>query len=274
MSENESNPTPSDPLMDPAASPDPASAPPNVVNPYQAPVTASGIGAIPTTVDPSGLRMTRLGLFSIYYGICAILFAFIFGVLFGVVAGVMELEVAALAGIGLLAIVGLGGYLATLVGQVMCITVPRESGSKGFALSSVCLQAASILVGIGGFVATLFLINTSVPAWVEVSSSLLSLVNTVLSLIGYACFLFFLKHLSLHIDRPDLAASSLTVFKLMVFCSASVLVLPFVAGFTAFVSAGAMAAVGILMLIWLLVVLITFVKYANIVVYVARAIPK
>ena len=106
-------------------------------------------------------------------------------------------------------------------------------------------------------------------------SILLSFANSILALVGYICFLFFLKHLSLFIQRPDLAITSSTVVKLMIVCAVTLFALPFVMGFSAIALGGAIfAVIGIVMLVWLLLCLVTFIRYANLVGYVARAIPK
>jgi hypothetical protein len=249
------------------------------VNPYQSPSFSEDERPAPEAVSTHGLGMTRAGLFTVYYGICAVLLAIGVGSLLGIL-GVSTGMGAAVILAGLLGIVGICGYLAILVGQLLCLAVPRASGGKGSIKTAVIMQALTLLLAFGGELTTeVMAASGSVdPALMAFGSGAISLLSVVLPLVGYICFLYFIKHLALYISREDLASSSSKVMRMVIITAVLLVMTPAIALTTAMadMSVGAgvivMPALVIVGLITLVTFLITFIRYANLVGYLARAI--
>ncbi len=246
------------------------------INPYQTPAFNEDEMPIPPTPGTQGLKTTRTGLFAIYYGICAVLLALVGGFLLAVLGASMGVGMA-VAAIGVLAgLAVLGGYVSIFVGQILCLTVPQESGGKGYVQIAVAMQALSILLAVGGGI-TMGVMETSGsvdPSLTDAGSSVLNFVNSLLGIIGYICFLYFMKHVALFIGRHDLASSSSDVMKMIIACAVMLFVVPFIGVVGAFFVGGmSLVLFGVLSLVLLITLLITFIRYANLVGYLARAIP-
>lgn len=252
----------------------------SIENPYQPPETIDSVGQPPTSeVNWLELRTTRSGLFAVYYGICAILLGAGGGMIGGLIGGAMDMPFIAVSSVVLLLVGILGGSLSMLVGQIMCLTVPSRSGAKGFVQAAVGLQVFSFLLGVVGFVLAFYFVASPNPGGgppiaMILSSNALALLNGVLGLVSFVCFLYFLRNTARFINRPDLEGSATSVLRLV----ATLVVLYFVViGLMIFATIGLGASMGILMVILVLGVailaLVTFLKYANLVVYLARAIP-
>ena len=249
-------------------------------NPYQSPVfTEDQQLKIATKSRSSGLEKISKGLWLVYYGICAVLLAGVVGIfmgLLGSVGGDVLSVVLGLVGI----IAGGVGYISILTGQIMCIAVPRESNARKPCQIALGLQCASIaLYGFSNFILPILITVGAAGFKILVFViGLLAVVNPLITLAGYLCFLSFLKNLSIYINRKDLSSVSakiavrVIVTSVMLFC---LLVSPFLL----IVLPGlgmAIALYGVLVIVLAIVVfltfIVTFVKYANHVRAVAEAV--
>lgn len=253
---------------------------PEAANPYQSPAFSEAERPDPPAANTRRLKTTRAGLYTVYYGICAVLFAIGVGILLGILGDSIGIPVLMILAEVVAIAAGFGGSIAILVGQILCLTVPRESGGKGHVQIAVAIQASSILLAIGSQVTTaMMLASGSVdPTLFLIGSIILGIVNYVMVLVGYVCFLYFIKNLALYIGRTDLASSSSTVMKLMIAVAAMLFVFPVMAILLSIAvpAIGRLGGIGIMliMLIIAITLLITFIRYANLVGYLARAIPK
>ena len=244
-------------------------------NPYQPPETTEVASALPMEVHPGALRKTRVGLFSVYYGICAVLLGVVVGMLVMFAGG-------GVAWMGILAAILLiggvfGGSLAILAGQIMCLTVPQESGARSYVQTTVALQGLSIVLGFVSMAAVMFAGvsgNGDATSMVGITSNVVSVINGILGLASSICFVLFLKKLAQHIRRVDLASSASTILKMVVAVVAIYFIMLSSLVSAVFLGGGEFGLViGIFALVFLVLALATFIKYANLVLYLARAIP-
>jgi len=106
-------------------------------NPYQ-PASLLAEEQVAWPVHPAqGLKTTRTGLLTCYYGICLVLLSGIGAFVIGLGAAGFLAQSGSILPVGfvLVAFAGLGslvGGLAFLVGQVLCLTVPVASGGRRY----------------------------------------------------------------------------------------------------------------------------------------------
>ncbi len=241
-------------------------------NPFSPPAAAIEVSSVVENVDFTGLAGTRTGLTIVYYSICIILLTAILGVLAMVVSGPAFPLVGAIV-----AVCGFfGGSLGILIGQLYCLGVPQESGAKGLIRTAVFLQASCIAISVGSQLIGLVAPGNGMVL-LQVVSLLGSMVNLILGLASFLCFLRFLKKLAIHMRRRDLSKSASTVLKLvivvvaiyLVFVAVLVTRFGFALGKPPVVGPLAMGLAGLLLVLMFLVALI---RYANLVIYLARAI--
>lgn len=250
------------------------------LNPYQSP-TAMDTGSLPDfRVNPASLSTARVGLYMVYYGIVSVLLACILGpiIMMAMAAG----GVAALAGIIMLFLM-LGifaGVIAMLAGQVCCMTVPGESGARSMSFATVGFQVSGFI----GSMASSVLLFKDIAAgalpqpgdfgWVQI----IQLGSAVVGLAGFVTFIVFLKRLNVYIANQELADSASSIIKWMVWF---IVCYVFFAGVMTVLSldpnvannGGQMSvAMGCSAMVFGLVALVVFVRYANLVLYTAKAI--
>ena len=247
------------------------------VNPYR-PASLLAEEQVALPVHPAqGLKTTRTGLLTCYYGICLVLLSGIGVFVIGLGAAGFFAQSGSILTVGvvLVALAGLGslvGGLAFLVGQVLCLTVPVASGGRRYLKITLSMHVIWLvlsvglpaLAGVAGGLGGMNLLGG------EISSGLQLLPQVV----GVVFFLRFLKQLALYLGNLELASAASSVqwwgiglavlsvvFSPMVFVLAKSGV--FISWF-----------LGVALLVTALVALITFIRFANLILRVARAIPK
>ena len=104
-------------------------------NPYRPSVSPDELQALLLPDPGSGLATTRRGLLTCYFGMCIVGFGILGGLLLGLsvgfLGGTSAMIIAGLIGV-LVALASLAGVIATVVGQVMCLAVPVNSGCKRY----------------------------------------------------------------------------------------------------------------------------------------------
>jgi hypothetical protein len=226
------------------------------------------------TPSPSLLKVAK-GLGLIYSGICLALLCAIGGtILVAVVAAATQS-----AGlVGLLGILmGIGIVVAgimNIVGTLMCTATPEESGAKGMIYASVAAMGIAVLV--------------SITIAVGLMSRQAAGVQYLANIVSGITFFVFLKRLAMFIGRADLAAKAQSILNwcigLFVGLLASVAIMLGSAGVAFFRAAtegreapagGAAAGAGIAGLLIVIIIiagLITFIRYANLLTYLRKAI--
>jgi len=224
-------------------------------NPYAAPEADSfETPATPWAGNISpALRLTRRGLTCVYFGILTMLLSAIVMVFGGVVAramggggvfGLFTLLMGA-CGFGMLV-----GVLLAVIGPLLCLTVPAETGAKGFVVGSVVFHLVSILLVFGQW--------WTVMTDRFFAQSALQVVSNISGLIGAVLFVLFTKKLSEYLGRDDLAARARNVL-----IGIAVLVGLSVVMFVALVALGpALVFIGLAVVVG---ALILFVMYANLI---------
>lgn len=169
-------------------------------NPYASPqvqmMVAPGVRWLQ---DPSpSLRQTGLGLSLVYYGIVTMLLCILLMLLVAVVAMAASSPLFLLlmlpAGLGILV-----ANILTLVGPIVCLAVPEESGAKGLILGSVIFQLINLVASVLGAIAPRLLPQP------------LPVVLNLCGIVGYVLFVLFMKKLSEYVGRLDLAARAKNV---------------------------------------------------------------
>jgi hypothetical protein len=226
------------------------------------------------TPSPSLLKVAR-GLGLIYSGICLALLSAIGGtILVAVVAAATRsAELVGLLGV----LMGIGIVVAgimNIVGTLMCTATPEESGAKGMIYASVAAMALAVLISIG--------------IAVGLASKQVAVVEYLANIISGITFLVFMKRLAMFIGRIDLAAKAQSILNwciglfvamiaVMVFTVSTVGVAFFRAAAggqdARLGDAAAGAGLGfIMMAVIAIAALITFIRYANLLTYLRKAI--
>ena len=226
-----------------------------------------------------GLRMTRAGLLTCYYGICSMLLGVIGSVLVVLVLSVAVLSSQGTSPAMLLAstlffcgVVSMGGTIVFLVGQIMCLAVPVASDARGYVMVALAMHIVWLILAVVG--ATFFFdVNNAGGVGFE-SGQIFSILCQVSELVGFVCFVAFLKKIALYLGQLDLASAAQSVMRLVIGVGVIFLVLPLLV--FVFATAGFVRewfSVGIA-LIAALSMLVALIRFANLLVRVARAIPK
>ena len=239
-------------------------------NPYQPTVLSEEEHVVLRDSGVGGLRVTRVGLLTCYYSICVLLICGIGTVVLPMLLGRITSPNGSILSIGILlmglAFVWLGGGLAFVVGQVMCLFCPRDSGAKGYVKGALSMHLVWLLltvvdsVGLLGDVSSVFVMGFAALTHLSIP-------------VGGICFLLFLKKFALFMGQFDLASTASSVIKMSIVLVLGTLVYIFRG---LFVMAGGGISWVILAgaLVFMLTGLIVFIRSAHLMVRLARAIPK
>jgi len=250
------------------------------INPYQpTALPASDQVMSPDARAGSGLKMTRMGLLTCYYGVCVVLIgvlgacalsvcSFVFissasfpsGIVWVVTVGLLTVGVSTLGGI------------AFLVGQVLCVSVPIESGARGYMKVVLSLHVAWLVIAVGGTAVFELMGGMGGPGFII--EELVSSLRVVPEFVGLVCFVTALKKLSLYLELPDLASTASSVRRLVILLGVLGIVFPPAVLFFMetlgiaewfYVSSAILTA---------LTALVACIRFSNLLVHLARAIPR
>ena len=116
-------------------------------------------------------------------------------VLIGLALSLLSMLAGFAVGSFFVSLLSVGSRICTVVGQLMCLMVPRETGAKPLILAAVALMM------IGAFIAGVM------PLWDSESSSTLLLwlaaLSALLPLASFVCFVLFLRNLAEYVGRRD-----------------------------------------------------------------------
>ncbi|GEM_PF-1933742 len=215
-------------------------------------------------VDFEALRKTGIGLGLIY---AALVLMVLIGILGGVLGATGRASVTAMPLFNVLGIIGTVTGLASIVGSLLCVTVPRLSGAKGLIIASVCLQLAQWLFAFAPrFMGALYL-----------TSGLGVITGIVLPVVSTLLFMLFLNRLAHFIAREDFASRAKRVLILQGIGVSAGLVLSFTAsGLSLSRLRFAGARSGSLSMVLVvgvgLYAIVVFLMYANIINAIGKAI--
>lgn len=169
-------------------------------NPYRPSVSPDELQT-PLLPDPgSGLATTRRGLLTCYFGMCIVGIGIFGGLLLGLsvgfIGGTSSMIIAGLIGV-LVALASLAGVVTTVVGQVMCLAVPVNSGCKRYLKIVLWMHFASLIFNFG------------MPN--GVSDGLGFGLGSLTQLVGLVCFVIFLKKLALYLGQVDLVSTASSI---------------------------------------------------------------
>jgi hypothetical protein len=99
-------------------------------------------------------------------------------------------------------IVGVICYLIAFVGFCLCLCVPAETGAKGLIRTAVAARVVDLLVGVSIVAA---MAATGVPVGANPIILVAQLAIAILGMVGFFCFLAFLKKVAQFVRREDLA---------------------------------------------------------------------
>lgn len=253
------------------------------LNPYQTPqTTGHDVDPSPLLV-PAELRAVRQGLFTTHYGIVGTLLAIVGGPLLLVIAGIAGFDLVAITIGFLMGLLLLVGVVAAFAGQVRCIGVPLASGAKGMVVGAVICQALSFLGMAGNYVMkTAFWDPTAMSSSSYMGLGVLvDLIASIAGFFGLTLFVFFLRRLNVYIGHERNARACRTLIGMMIVFAIGYFLflglrwsLGMGSPMGATVIAQGLISSVFFLLILLLLGLVTFVKYANLVLYTAKAIGK
>lgn len=250
------------------------------INPYQAPTTTDlsppESPPIGSDFDPASLALTRKGLRCLYYGICAVLIGFMGIVVLAAMGAALDNQ----ALMALSPIVGLlgclGGLVSILIGLILCLTIPDETGARrSIQVSFVCLPLI-IAVNVGGVLLSTLLFRLGNGSFIGLMGPFPRLLSLILAFVSLLAFLRFLRHLANYLGKPRFAVSATSIMRMasVMFClylfSQTVSFIIAIAYPTMTV---ALFSIGIVLLLGFLLTVLTFIRTANLVSYLAKAIP-
>jgi hypothetical protein len=108
------------------------------------------------------------------------------------------------------------GGIAFLVGQVLCLAVPIDSGARGLMKVVFSLHIVSLVLafnGVGFFEFTWFELGDRFREEM-LAKVLFSVLQMSLSVVGFVCFMAGLKKLALYLEQSDLASAATAVRQL------------------------------------------------------------
>jgi hypothetical protein len=214
-------------------------------NPFAAPLSQNLAETPAGYVDFEALRTTGNGLRLIYFSL--LLLVLLVLAVFGGAFFTARAPGPNPSGLGMLLIA-----LMSLIGGVMCITVPQESGGKWLVTASVVIQGLNLLV----------MLTAALFFGFGRGNIIVSVVNGI-SLI---LFLLFLRRVSSFIDRDDLRRRSARVLIFLfvyVIAVISTAMIPIQGAINSAVAYGLIGGVGALIL---------FLMFANLVNDMSKAI--
>ena len=142
--------------------------------------------------DPE-LGIVRTGITIIYYGLATLLATMIFGAILSFVLrqgpGGPPTAFFVVVGIGLI-----GGAVGMLVGKFFCLGVPQSVGGGATAMIWISCSIDVITIAV-----------SVIQAMTGNSTFAVALIIYIAMLTAVVLFLFFLRRLAVHIERPDLA---------------------------------------------------------------------
>lgn len=246
-------------------------------NPYQpASLLAEEQVALPVHAE-QGLKTTRTGLLTCYYGICLVLLSGIGVFVIGLgSAGFLAQSSSILpAGVVLVALAGLGslvGGLAFLVGQVLCLTVPVASGGRRYLKITLSMHVIWLVLSVG--LPALAGVAEGLGRMNLLGGEILSGLPLLAQVVGGVFFLRFLKQLALYLGNLELASAASSVQWWVIGLAVLSVVFPPIVFVLATSGVFSSWFLGVALLVTALVALITFIRFANLILRVARAIPK
>jgi hypothetical protein len=191
--------------------------------------------------DPAALSKTALGLSLVYYGIVLLLLSIIltFGAAFFPAALIITFGGIIIASIMM------------FVGPLFCLSVPAETNAKGLIIGTVALQLIN------------FAFAVLPAAGIELSG--FEPFAQIFGVLSAICFVLFMRRLAQFIGREDLAsrASNVLVLGIVVFLTA-------IGGIVSMFALGPIG--GILLLVVMVMGLVLFVMYANLVNALSKAL--
>lgn len=187
-------------------------------NPYE--VTAS---LEPTTpaVSPdigqrnyAGLAGTRIGLRLVYWAIVTMLVVMlliIFGAMFVRFLGPGSQAIAVILLVGGV-LIAMGAGLVMFVGQCFCLSVPVETRARGLITAAVAIQVINMVAGVGAIIIAVLLgANPDEP---NPAIAGFQVVSGILGIVGFFCFLAFIRRVAEYIGDGAVVAYATKVIKL------------------------------------------------------------
>jgi hypothetical protein len=219
-------------------------------NPFASPtqLEPTSTGQRWVSVDSPELRRTGLGLSFVYFGIVLVLLSVILS-FFVITIGNAAYGVILQGGV-------LVGYLLMLIGPMLCLSVPAETGAKGYIVGSVILQLLNICLTLGSAALGA---GSAIPSWVGLGGGATAMFGSIL-------FVLFMRQLALFIGRDDLAKHANIVLILGLVLIASAIGAAVAA---TFLPSGIM-----LVIVVAIVGLALFLKYANLINALRKALRK
>jgi hypothetical protein len=247
------------------------------VNPYQ-PASLLAEEQVALPVHPAqGLKTTRTGLLTCYYGICLVLLSGIGVFVIGLgAAGFLAQSSSILTvGVVLVALAGLGslvGGLAFLVGQVLCLTVPVASGGRRYLKITLSMHVIWLVLSVG--LPALAGVAGGLGGMNLLGGEILSGLQLLPQVVGVVFFLRFLKQLALYLGNLELVSAASSVQWWVIGLAVLSVVFPPMVFVLTMSGVFISWFLGVALLVTALVALITFIRFANLILRVARAIPK
>lgn len=241
-------------------------------NPYQAPTTVELEPQTTSVALSSGLLRARTGLYVAYYGVVSVLLSMIGIPLLAVGMQFLGMRFGAVlvsfAATGMFA-----GWFAIFTGQVMCAFAPEESGAKSMAIGAVLAQVVSMLAVVGNLLAAVLGVNLSALVGDFLAEIGPGLVPMLAGGIGMFLFVIFLRRLNRHLGNERLMRSAGTLIWLMVLTIVGYLGIAVLMAFRFANQFGAPTEIlGISVLVFMVLALVTFIKFSNLMLYTAKAI--
>jgi hypothetical protein len=144
-------------------------------------------------------RTLRLGITLVFYGLLLLVAALLLSILAPALAFTIESPSPFLA-LLIVPILLITASIIGLVGKILCLTTPDETGGKQIVYMAVILDVCAALINLMGLVVT-------IPKFLDS-------ISTLLGLTAFILFLVFLRQLALFLKDSVLAERAAGVLKL------------------------------------------------------------
>ncbi len=163
-------------------------------NPFAPPSETSELTLVSPLENLQALASTERGLQITFYGLMIIILSYV-----GVIVATFTFPPLIIA-IGLFLLIGL---LLLIIGPLICIMTPAETGAKGLIIAAVICQLLGITVSIGQGILTVML-DPLVAQIISFSAVLLMLFSLII-------FVLFMMRISTFLNRQDLRDKGKTI---------------------------------------------------------------
>ncbi|XZE54997.1 hypothetical protein SH139x_000983 [Planctomycetaceae bacterium SH139] len=167
---------------------------PDTPNPFAPPSETSELTLVSPLENMQALASTERGLQITFYGLMIVILSYCAAIV--AVFGFPPLAIA----IGLILLIGL---LLLIIGPLVCLMTPAETGAKGMIITAVVCQLLALTLSLGEGISGIM--------FDSFASQIINLSEALLALLSVIMFVLFMMRISTYLKRHDLRDKGKTI---------------------------------------------------------------